>query len=61
MLAFLDPDKVHESVLREGGDHLNEGDFEFLGDEMEYVLTSQPRGLHCADTLPDSWMRRKLF
>lgn len=37
ILAFLDPDKVHESVLREGGEHIQEGDFEFLGDEMEYV------------------------
>jgi hypothetical protein len=39
ILAFLDPDKVHESVLREGGEAIQEGDFEFLGDEMEYILT----------------------
>ena len=38
ILAFLDPDKVHESVLREGGEAIQEGNFEFLGDEMEYVL-----------------------
>jgi hypothetical protein len=37
ILVFLDPDKVHESVLREGGEQIQEGDFEFLGDEMEYV------------------------
>lgn len=42
ILAFLDPDKVHESVLREGGEHINEGEFEFLGDEMEYDITYLP-------------------
>jgi hypothetical protein len=35
ILAFLDPDKVHESVLREGSERIQEGDFEFLGDDME--------------------------
>lgn len=37
ILAFLDPDKVHESVLREGGESIKESEFEFLADEMEYV------------------------
>jgi hypothetical protein len=39
ILAFLDPDKVHESVLRESGETIHEGDFEFLGDEVEYAPT----------------------
>ena len=35
LLAYLDPDQVHESVLIEGGKQLVEGEFEFLWDEME--------------------------
>lgn len=35
MLAFFDPDKIHESVLREGGERVRGNDFEFLGDDME--------------------------
>jgi hypothetical protein len=46
ILAFLDPDKVHESVLREGGEAIQDGDFEFLGDEMEYVST-HPSPMKC--------------
>lgn len=37
LLAFFDPDQIHESVLREGGEKNPQGNFEFLGDEMEYV------------------------
>jgi hypothetical protein len=48
ILAFLDPDKVHESVLRNGGEHLNEGDFAFLADDMEYVPAPQSREMDCA-------------
>ncbi len=35
LLAFFDPDKVHESVLREGSEEVHDDDFAFLGDEME--------------------------
>ena len=35
LLSFLDPDRVHESVLREGGEQVDDKDFAFLGDEME--------------------------
>ena len=35
LLAFFDPDRVHESVLREGGKLVNNKDFAFLEDEME--------------------------
>ena len=35
LLAFLDPDRVYESVLREGSEQVDDEDFEFLGDEME--------------------------
>lgn len=35
LLAFFDPDRVHESVLREGGEQVDNEDFAFLGDEME--------------------------
>ena len=38
MLAFLNPNKIHESVLYEGGEHINDDEFDFLNDEMEYVL-----------------------
>ena len=35
MLAFFDPDKIHESVLREGIEQVRDSDFKFLGDDME--------------------------
>ena len=36
LLAFFDPDKIHESVLQEGfAGEDEEGDFYFLTDEME--------------------------
>lgn len=40
LLAFLDPDRVHESILLEGGPALDTSKFEFLADEMEYVQPS---------------------
>ena len=36
LLAFFDPDKIHESVLLEGGEHVGDEEFEFLEDDMEY-------------------------
>jgi hypothetical protein len=41
LLSYFDPDKIPESVLREGGEHIEDDEFEFLGDEMEYFLTSR--------------------
>ena len=38
LLAFFDPDNIHESVLTEGGPHVDDTEFEFLQDEMEYVI-----------------------
>jgi hypothetical protein len=35
MLAFFDPDKIHESMLLEGGKEVLDDDFQFLRDEME--------------------------
>ncbi|KAF3933382.1 hypothetical protein ABW19_dt0205873 [Dactylella cylindrospora] len=35
LLAFLDPDKIYESVLLEGGKEITDDDFAFLEDEME--------------------------
>ncbi|KAF3914334.1 hypothetical protein AA313_de0204576 [Arthrobotrys entomopaga] len=35
LLAFFDPDKIHESMLLEGGTQISDPDFEFLKDEME--------------------------
>ena len=35
LLAFFDPDKIHESVLLEGSEHLESEKFEFLRDDME--------------------------
>lgn len=35
LLAFFDPDRVHESVLLEGVEQIDDEDFEFLGDEIE--------------------------
>jgi len=38
LLAFFDPDKIHESVLLEGGEHLEDEKFGFLRDDMEYAF-----------------------
>lgn len=38
MLVFFDPDKIHESVLCDGGSHVQDREFEFLSDEMEYAF-----------------------
>lgn len=35
LLAFFDPDRVHESVLLGGVEQIDDEDFEFLGDEIE--------------------------
>lgn len=35
LLAFFDPDGVHESVLLEGAEKINDEDLEFLGDQLE--------------------------
>lgn len=35
LLAFFDPDRVHESLLLEGAEQIDDEDFEFLGDEIE--------------------------
>jgi hypothetical protein len=37
LLAFFDPDKIHESVLLEGGEHVENEEFECLKDDMEYA------------------------
>jgi hypothetical protein len=42
LLCFFDPDKIHESVLLEGGEHIKDKKFEFLRDDMEY---SYPRSI----------------
>lgn len=35
LLAFFEPDAVHESILVEGSKLVDDADFEFLSDEME--------------------------
>lgn len=35
LLAFLEPDRIHEQVLLEGSRQVDHADFEFLRDEME--------------------------
>jgi len=35
LLAFLDPDTIHESILTESVPELDEAEFSFLSDEME--------------------------
>jgi hypothetical protein len=37
LLAFFDPDKIHECVLLEGGEHIEDEKFGFLRDDMEYA------------------------
>ncbi|KAK6527448.1 hypothetical protein TWF694_004437 [Orbilia ellipsospora] len=42
LLAFLDPDKIHESMLLEGGMEISDPDFEFLKDEMDFADAKTP-------------------
>lgn len=48
LLAFFDPDRIPESILKEGGEYVESAEFEFLKDEMEYVFPHT--GLKAADT-----------
>ncbi|KAI9794605.1 MAG: hypothetical protein M1816_004492 [Peltula sp. TS41687] len=42
LLAFLDPDKIHESVLLEGGSYVQDDSFSFLKDEMDFLDAKEP-------------------
>ncbi|KAI9846534.1 MAG: hypothetical protein M1837_003955 [Sclerophora amabilis] len=37
LLAFFDPDKIHESVLQEGADQTHGKEYDFLHDEMDFL------------------------
>ena len=40
LLAFFDPDKIHEVVLTEGVEEEEDCNFRFLADKMKYVYVS---------------------
>ena len=41
LLAFFDPDRIHETVLQEGGRMLSDEDFSFLWDEMDLLAAEE--------------------
>ncbi|KAJ6260258.1 LOW QUALITY PROTEIN: hypothetical protein Dda_4482 [Drechslerella dactyloides] len=41
-LAFLDPDKIQDSMLLEGGPAISDQDFAFLQDEMDFAEAKTP-------------------